>query len=325
MALPGNFMGNASDPRFAGIKALVDAFLENVEAATKNRSLFRGEIPVLRPANFYLLADADSVHVVFTNSGAGGLPMVMIRDIADELPDTSIHNVAAAETVEKGVGWSDCHAVSLPRVLIDAPTENRDRAIASIAGSYLDGVMASADQARAESEARALLNAHPNASAGLLEGIKAAAADLRPERGVFVMMRYLEGENYAAIEHAIARILREFGLEPRLAKDKAYSDDLWENVRIYMHASQYGIAVFEEIDTRSFNPNVSIELGYMYALGRRVLLLKERRMPAIPTDIVGRIYKTFDSYRIEETVSARVAEWLGSDLGLRRLAAGATE
>jgi CheY-like chemotaxis protein len=59
-----------------------------------------------------------------------------------------------------------------------------------------------------------------------------------------------------------------------------------------------------------------MEVGYMYALGRRLLLLKERRMPAMPTDIVGRIYRPFDSYKISETVGLQVREWVERDLGI---------
>jgi hypothetical protein len=109
--------------------------------------------------------------------------------------------------------------------------------------------------------------------------VRLATQDVPKERAVFVMMRYQETPQFEQIVSVITSTLPAHGLEPRLARDKAYSRDLWENVRIYMHACEFGIAVFEEIDARSFNPNVAIELGYMYALRKQVLLLKERRMP----------------------------------------------
>ena len=56
-----------------------------------------------------------------------------------------------------------------------------------------------------------------------------------------------------------------------------------------MSACRYGIAIFEDIDDKDFNPNVSIELGYM--LGTKpplsVLILKERRLKSMPTDILA--------------------------------------
>ncbi len=54
----------------------------------------------------------------------------------------------------------------------------------------------------------------------------------------------------------------------------------------------------------------------MYALGRRVLLLKERRMPTMPTDIVGRIYRTFDVFQIETSIDEQIRQWVERDLGL---------
>jgi len=94
------------------------------------------------------------------------------------------------------------------------------------------------------------------------------------DRNVFVMMRYVDSPQFAGIEQSLRGALLEFGLIARLAKDRAISDDLWENIRIYMAYARYGVAVFEEIDRRDFNPNISLELGYMYALGRRCLLLR---------------------------------------------------
>jgi hypothetical protein len=86
-----------------------------------------------------------------------------------------------------------------------------------------------------------------------------------------------------------------------------------------METAQYGIAVFEEIDQRDFNPNISLELGYMYALVRRCLLLKDKRKPRLPTDTCGKIYRDFDTYDTDKSVSREVEAWCEEDLGLNRL------
>ena len=54
----------------------------------------------------------------------------------------------------------------------------------------------------------------------------------------------------------------------RFAKDRALVDGLWDNIVLYMRHCRFGLVVFEDIDEREFNPNISLELGYMYALGR---------------------------------------------------------
>ncbi len=136
------------------------------------------------------------------------------------------------------------------------------------------------------------------------------------DRNVFVMMRYGRSRQFEELETTIRTSLRRFGLVARFARDHALSDDLWENIRLYMMGCRYGIAVFDEIDERYFNPNVSLELGYMYSLNRRCLLLKDRRMPRLPTDVCGKIYRDFDTYGILATVGAEVAAWCERDLGL---------
>lgn len=136
------------------------------------------------------------------------------------------------------------------------------------------------------------------------------------DRNVFVMMRYRFNAHFTAIENAIRQSLAQYGLTARLAKDRALSDDLWENIELYMKWSRLGVAVFEEIDEREFNPNISLELGYMYALGRRCLLLKDKRMPRLPTDTCGKIYRDFDTYDLPTSIVSAICDWCQRDLGL---------
>jgi hypothetical protein len=144
------------------------------------------------------------------------------------------------------------------------------------------------------------------------------------DRNVFIMMRYRLGTHFINIEEAIKKSLAKYGLISRLAKDCAFSDDLWENIQLYMKGSKLGIAVFEEIDEREFNPNISLELGYMYALGRRCLLLKDKRMPRLPTDTCGKIYRDFDVYDLPASVDVQVSDWCERDLGLTPSTSGDT-
>jgi hypothetical protein len=136
-------------------------------------------------------------------------------------------------------------------------------------------------------------------------------------QNVFVMMRYRTSPHFKEIEDCLRDTLSEFGLIARLAKDRAIVDDLWENIVLYMRHSRFGIALFEDIDEREFNPNISLELGYMYALGKRCLLLKEKRMPRLPTDIYGRIYRDFDILHLRSSIEEQLRAWCEKDLQLR--------
>lgn len=137
-------------------------------------------------------------------------------------------------------------------------------------------------------------------------------------QNAFVMMRYRPIQHFSEIETCIRNTLKEFDLIARLAKDGALVHGLWGNLEIYMKYSRFGIAVFEDIDERDFNPNIPLELGYMLALGKRCLILKERRMPLLPTDILGLIYRPFDVLNLRSTLRQELRDWCGRDLGLQR-------
>lgn len=74
--------------------------------------------------------------------------------------------------------------------------------------------------------------------------------------------------------------------------------------------SRYAIVVFEKILQPDFNPNVALELGYMLALRRPCLILKEKSMPILHTDIIGHLYTPFDAQNIKATVASAIESWL---------------
>jgi len=135
------------------------------------------------------------------------------------------------------------------------------------------------------------------------------------ETNVFVIMRYRPGAAFKAIEHTIKTTLDRYGLKAVLAKDFQFEDQLWPNIEYCMTHSRYGIVVVENIDERSpkssyFNPNVAIELGYMLALKNRCLILKERAVRTLNTDILQFIYTPFDKFDVRDTVEAAISRWL---------------
>jgi len=136
------------------------------------------------------------------------------------------------------------------------------------------------------------------------------------ERNVFVMMRYREEKYFRAIEKTVRTALEAHELTAHFAKDCDRATTLWDNVRVYMDGCRFGVGVFEEIDEHDFNPNISLELGYLMAQGKRCLLLKERRMPRLPTDICGFLYKDFDIFAIQESITKQINSWVVTDLEL---------
>jgi hypothetical protein len=105
------------------------------------------------------------------------------------------------------------------------------------------------------------------------------------------------------------------GMVLHFASDRLIVDDLWGNVLAHMWACRYGIALFEDRADRGVNYNLTIEVGGMLLAGRRTALLKDRTVPAMPTDLVGKIYKAVD-LRQPKTIASAVHQWIELDLGL---------
>jgi protein-tyrosine-phosphatase len=138
-----------------------------------------------------------------------------------------------------------------------------------------------------------------------------------PRLNAFIMMRFQTNPQQQAILESLRESLEYYGVKGLRADDKSYASSLWANVKSYMDACNLGIAVFEQMDDVDFNPNVSLELGYMIAQGKPVLILKEKQLKTLPTDVVGQLYRTFDSFNIQSTVRQSVLEWL-RDVGIAK-------
>ncbi len=82
----------------------------------------------------------------------------------------------------------------------------------------------------------------------------------------FIMMKFSKTKAHDEIVDAIRSVLKSHGIVGVRADDKQYHDDLFYNIMTYMHGCGFGIAVFERIEAEEFNPNVSLEVGYMLAL-----------------------------------------------------------
>lgn len=136
-----------------------------------------------------------------------------------------------------------------------------------------------------------------------------------PGKACFLMMRFGTTRAHDEIAETIKQVLRSFGIEGLRADDKEYNDDVFGNIRTYLHGCGFGIAVFERLEKEDFNPNVSLEVGYLLALGKPVLLLKDKTLQKLHTDLVGRLYRVFDPQDIAATIPSEVEKWL-KDKGL---------
>ena len=129
-------------------------------------------------------------------------------------------------------------------------------------------------------------------------------------RNAFIMMQFGDTPAHNQILLSIKNVLKRYGINALRADEKEYHEDLFPNVLTYIHGSKFGIAVFERLEEDEFNPNVSLEVGYLRALKKPICLLRDKTLKALQTDLVGKLYKSFNPQDIENTISKELEKWL---------------
>lgn len=146
----------------------------------------------------------------------------------------------------------------------------------------------------------------------IIEGLEKFRQDYPDSRKVaFIMMEFGKTPAHEKIANSIKEILAENGIRGIRADDKEYHDDLFYNVLTYLYGVGFGVAVFERIETESFNPNVSFEIGYMMALNKPICLLKDRTMKALHTDLTGKLHVEFDPQN-PSSMANEIKRWLSN-------------
>jgi hypothetical protein len=292
--------GNLPKELRAPITTALNSVADLVQSLLAARGLSRNVSPIFRPWSLYVFVTSDNVFAIFCPH-VGGSQNLIWNDLGARSPSQGdLFSIIEDQTQD-----IPATCIILPKSVITGPITNAE--VASIASQYVDEVEGSQSLARLgditglENQLPALmsfLSDHPNF-----------------EKNVFIMMRFDETDQMKAIHSAIIAALADRGFHAVRADDRNYTDELWSNIQICAAGCKFGISVFEDIDHRDFNPNVSLELGYMLGRNKRCLILKEQRLEQLPTDVIHRLYKPFDAFNIEASVRSQVLEWIDTDLG----------
>jgi hypothetical protein len=199
----------------------------------------------------------------------------------------------------------------------DFGIENSSRSSDSLVGRYIVPFLDHVEQRLPvpEREARGIggTSLPPAIIRDSLNRFRAQHRD--PASTCFVMMRFGTTSAHGRVEKTIKASLKRHGLTGVLARDRQFHDDLYPNIQTYVYGCAFGIAVFERLETNEFNPNVALEVGYMFGLRKHVLLLKDKTLHALHTDLVGKLYREFDPQNPEDSIPPMIDSWL-SDKGL---------
>ena len=135
--------------------------------------------------------------------------------------------------------------------------------------------------------------------------------DFEPnQKTAFLMMKFEDSNTQINIVNIIKEIFDSHGIKVLRADDKWYSDDLFHNIKTYLHCCDFGIGLFERVKSEYFNPNVSLEIGYMIGQNKDVLLLKDDTLNSLQTDLVSKLYYTFDSQNPRKQLETSIKRWL---------------
>lgn len=126
----------------------------------------------------------------------------------------------------------------------------------------------------------------------------------------FLIMRFSTAKPFTRILKAIDETAAAHGVTILRADSHTFHADLLSNIRTYLHGCSFGIAVYDRIETEEPNANVGLEVGYLMAMNKPVLLLKDQTLPRLPSDIAGRLYHNFDPHEPEATIPPQIRQWL---------------
>lgn len=278
------------------VRALIDDFGDVVSRELARLGLPPHASPFFRP--FSLVAIRDSGQVLIGLGPAVGMAQLTWLDH----PTQFYALPAMVDLLRNQLGWEIGAVLSLP-----LPNDPQRSAKVNAA---------------AAAHAREIETMHSLSKLGDIEHVRHLEPYLRkfledhpePSRNVFIMMRFSDSPQMREIHEAIVAGLAEHGLNAVRADDRDYTGEVWSNIEVYLTGCQYGIAVFEDIEKRDFNPNVSLELGYLMGRAKRSLLLKEKRLPNMPSDVVHRLYKEFDGFDIGNPIKREIGIWITRDL-----------
>lgn len=159
----------------------------------------------------------------------------------------------------------------------------------------------------------ALAQPHPPEIAMSIDRLRERYPD--PKKLGFLIMRFAAAKPFARIVEVIQKTAEEHGLKVLRADAHEFHAGVLENVRTYLHGCGFGIAVYERIETNEPNANVGLEVGYLMAMNKPVLLLKDQTVPTLQADLAGKLYKPFDPHDPENTIPKQLTKWL-EDYGI---------
>ena len=279
-----------------------------IQAEVERRGIFPAHVKVSQPCNLLCVLDQNLLHFIYDILAGSN-----VQIFVDERPKV-LSSEELTERSEFEHGFLYPNWFHFPALILDLPEANQLPEIENMARLLVNQCITARDKSKTRPRIPGYEGLEPFVNSFFQDHPDFAS-------NVFIAMRFRSGKQFVEMHDAVRSALAKYGLKGLRSDDKTYphDGDLWNNICVYMMGCKFGVCIFEEIDEREFNPNVPLEYGFMRALNRQVLLLKDIRMPKMPADITGKLYRSFDTYNITLTIHEQISQWAERDLGLKPL------
>lgn len=152
----------------------------------------------------------------------------------------------------------------------------------------------------------------PNAIRSGLEEFKKR---YKGETTAFIMTSF--AKEHKEMANKVRDTLKKCGITGLIADAPGgeNSEILWNNIKVFMHGCDFGIGLYaddsivfnkekEENGERiiRINSNLSMEVGYMLGLQKKVYILKHEKLPKINSDLAEYIYVSFNKESLEQAI-----------------------
>lgn len=291
-----NLGGDLSEEERKVVNAVLKKFNEKLTFYARNLQVPASILKIRQSTFLFVGKDASEYHIVFAENAGGN--RLIYRDLSAN-GRIELQSIIHQIRIDIGeVNW----AFTIPHKI---PEKELDEYLNQIVNQYLSSLLQSQrmSQKKISDEAINL----PEISSG----IEKFRLDFPiGKKTAFIMMLFTETKQHKEILSAVKETLHKYDINGLRADDKEYMDDLFPNVKVYMHCCDFGIAIFDRILADEFNPNVSLEAGYILGMGKKVLFLKDKTLKSLQTDLVGKLYKEFDTVDANNTIPSQIEKWL---------------
>lgn len=279
---------------------IVKSFGEKVRRNALGLQVPASVLKVQRCTFLFIAKDTQSYHFVFADAPGGD--SINYRNFAN-LGRVELQSLVHSVSIEVGdVIWAFSVGANLAQ-------PEQEAYLQTIVTQYVNGTL------QAEQKTQSKISDEAVALPEIASGLERFRTDYPlGTKTAFIIMQFGITKPHSEVVTCIRDTLAAHGTVALRADDKEYMDDLFTNIKTYMHACDFGIAVFDRITEDDFNPNVSLEVGYMMGMRKDVLLLKDRTLRNLHTDLAGKLYKPFDTTDVQGTMPEQIRKWL-SDKG----------